>query len=166
MQWHPRNLLRRLRQSIHLAHGQLVRDLAELRNPSLPASGLAAAFAVGTLLSFIPVPLLDTILVAAVLARFRQLNRASLFMARLIWNDLLVIPLYGPGYRLGSAVVQALIGAEPQLPGLGYSPAPLFSFLTGAVLMSSWATIFAYLLFFLALKVYRIYHRLAGSEVG
>jgi uncharacterized protein (DUF2062 family) len=166
MQWHPHCLLRTLCQSIDSARQQFARDMVELRDPALPARQLAAAFAVGTVLSFIPVPLLDTILVGAVLARFRQLNRASLFLARLIWNDLLVFPLYGPGYRLGSAVVQALIGAEPNLPVLGYSAVPLFSFVTGAVLMSVWATLSAYLVFLLVVKTFRSHHQLARGGIG
>lgn len=40
-------------------------------------------------------------------------------MARLICSDLLVFPLYGPGYRLGSAIVVPLMDSDLLWDGNG-----------------------------------------------
>jgi uncharacterized protein (DUF2062 family) len=137
-------------------------ELKELRNPTHSAGGLAAAFALGTLLSFIPVPLLDSMLVGMVLARFKQVNRAALLMARLIWNDLLVFPLYGPGYRLGSAVLAPVMAADGDLAGMGTVVAPLLSFTVGSIIIATGVAAAGYVLFLLGIQLYRL-GAVAGS---
>ena len=155
MKYSPSTLLPALRTVIIRAREQFWQDLQELRCAVHPAGSLAFSFAVGTLLSFIPVPLLDTILVGLVLARFKGLNRAPVFMARLIWNDLLVFPLYGPGYKLGTALVLPVLGSDPELPGLGIKAAPLLSFTTGLVVLATGTALGGYLAFLIGIKLYR-----------
>jgi hypothetical protein len=137
------------------ARDQFWQDLQELHSPVNPAGSLATSFAVGTLLSFIPLPVVDTILLGLVLARFKRLNRASIFIARLIWNDLLVFTLYGPGYKLGTALVMSVLGSDGDLPGLGIRAAPLFGFTTGIVVLSGGMTLAGYLAFLIGIKLYR-----------
>jgi len=134
-------------------------ELKELRNPAHSAGGLAAAFALGTLLSFIPVPLLDSMLVGMVLARFKQVNRAALLLARLIWNDLLVLPFYGPGYRLGSTVLAPVTAADGVLAAV----APLLSFTLGSIIMTIGVVMASYILFLLVIQLYRL-ERVVGNE--
>jgi hypothetical protein len=52
-----------------------LQELLELINPANSAAGLAAAFALGTLLSFIPLPVLDSMMVGVVLARHSSLRQ-------------------------------------------------------------------------------------------
>lgn len=145
-----------LRKAFARARIQFSQEIQELRDPAHSAAKLAAAFALGTLLSFIPVPVLDTILVGMILARFKQVNRAPLFMARLIWNDFLVFPLFGPGYKLGSALLESLMGIDTELPaGVDMAVNPLLSFMLGGVILAVSLTLLGYFAFLLAIKLYR-----------
>ncbi len=155
MRRHLNNRLSSLIQTLTLARERFREELQELRNPAHPAGSLAAAFALGTLLSFIPIPIMDSLLVGILLTRFKQLNRASLFIARLIWNDFLIFPLYGPGYRLGSAVIGPTMSAQYQVPGVGTAVTPLLSFITGTFILAISVTLFAYCTFLLGICLYR-----------
>lgn len=79
---------------------QIARDMLVLVEPEQTAKPLVIAAVLGTLLSFIPIPFLDTLLVSLIFARFGQINRSALLVARLIWNDFVVMPLYVPGFRI------------------------------------------------------------------
>ena len=141
-----------LHNSITRARDQFWRELAALGSPLHPAGSLAAAFALGTLISFIPVPVLDSLLVAFVLARCKQVNRAAIFMSRLIWNDLLVFPLYAPGYRLGAQLVRPMVNPEAPLPGIFTS---ILSFAVGSTILAASASICAFCAFLLVVNLLR-----------
>ena len=157
MKCHPCTLFPALRNALTRARDQFWLQLRELHSPVHSADSLAAAFAVGTMLSFIPVPVLDTILVGLVLSRYKGLNRASIFLARLIWNDLLVFPLYGPGYKLGSTLILPIIGPDLEIPGLSVPALPFLGFIIGAVILSVSMALAGYLAFLIGIKVYRAY---------
>ena len=53
---------------------------------------IVIAVALGTILGFMPAPFLDSLLVGVIFARFRQINRSALLAARIVWNDLIVVP--------------------------------------------------------------------------
>jgi len=145
-----------LRKSAERVRILFQQELRELQNPAHSAKKLAAAFALGTLLSFIPVPLLDSMLVGVVLTRFKQVHRAPLFIARLLWNDLLVFPIYGPAYRLGSALLAPLLHSSPEMPGVRSAVAPLLNFTLGSILMATSAAAAGYMLFWLAVQLLRL----------
>ena len=65
----PRIHLVQLRKTFDRTRVQFGQEIKELRAPAHSAKKLAAAFAVGTFLSFIPIPLLDTMLVGMILTR-------------------------------------------------------------------------------------------------
>lgn len=91
---------------------RMIADLKSFLKMEQAPAALAVAFALGTLLSFIPVPILDTLFVGAILNRYKQLNRAALLCARFIWNDLVVVPLYVPGFRLGMALLKPIVDTD------------------------------------------------------
>lgn len=151
---HPLDLMRSLQKRCCQSRLSIAEELRLLRDPALPAKQLAAAFALGTLISFIPVPVLDSLLVGLVLTRGKQINRAAIFIARLVWNDFLVYPLFGPGYRLGSALVAPLTnGPQPILGGSAVTAA--LSILAATLILAAAAASAGYLLFLLGLRLYR-----------
>ena len=99
------SLFRELTDKLHQKAVQELRDLAVANEA--PAV-LARAFALGTMLSFVPVPILDTLLVLFILSRYKHVNRPALLAARVLWNDLVVLPLYVPAVHLGRYVVASL----------------------------------------------------------
>ncbi len=156
MQSVPNYLFKKsLRENVTKARSQFGQELKELRSPQHSAANLAAAFALGTMLSFIPVPLLDSMLVALIVTRFKQVNRASLFMARLLWNDLVVFPFYGPGYRIGAALLKPFISANPPLPGWETTARSLLSLTLGSVILAVGLAAAGYSLFLLGITLYR-----------
>jgi len=92
---------------IHEAINQhIVSDFKDLFQPGQAPGPYVTAVVLGTMLSFIPAPLLDSLLVGVIFARFRQVNRAALLAARIIWNDLIVVPLYWPSFRFGLRLLE------------------------------------------------------------
>lgn len=65
---------------------------------------LAKGFAVGTFISILPIPGLDFLLAALVLAIFKQMNKMAIFSAFAVWNTLVVAPLYMLCGKLGALV--------------------------------------------------------------
>ncbi len=127
-----------------------VRDLKQTLRFDQSSSLLILAAVLGTILSFVPAPVLDSLLVGFILTRFKQVNRPILLAARLLWNDLLVVPLYMPGYRLG------LLLLEPLAFNFGPTGTRLAAFLIGvAILMSVAAIISAALVVLLVATVRR-----------
>ena len=132
------------------------KEIQDLQNPANSAWKLAAAFALGTLLSFIPLPMLDSMLVGMVLIRFKQVNRGALLMARLLWNDLVVFPLYGPGYRLGSMIMVPLLDAKSEMAGMGTAVEPVLSLTLGGLILAFGLTVAGYVMFLLGIQMWRL----------
>ncbi|UCC54689.1 MAG: DUF2062 domain-containing protein [Anaerolineaceae bacterium] len=144
-----------VREAAAFLRRQLRRELKELCNPAVPPARLAMAFAVGTLLSFIPLPVLDSLLVSLVLVRFRQLNKASLVAARLVWNDLVVLSLAPTSYRLGVSILpETLIASADPVPASKLIMLVL-NVAIGNLLIAVAATIGCYMLVWLGMIVVR-----------
>ena len=114
--------------------------------------GLAVAFALGTLTSFFPVPILDSLLTAGLVIRFTRLNKGAIFLARLVWNDLLVMPLYATGLKVGRWVLSAILGVPDSYVSLHSNIFWLLSFLVGAVILAAFAAVFGFLIILLLAK--------------
>jgi hypothetical protein len=128
----------------------VLQDLRSLLNPGQAPAPLVGAAMLGTLLSFIPVPFLDTFLVGFIFARFRNVNRAALLAARVLWNDLIVIPLYLPGFRFGMSLLEPHFADSLGLPVqagaflLGLFALTLLATCISAVVMFSFITLLQY----------------------
>jgi len=114
-----RNITVLARKAAATVRCQLRREMQELRSPAASPTRLATAFAIGTLLSFIPLPLLDSLLVSLVLVKFRQVNKATLLAARLVWNDLVILSIARTSYRLGVSMLPTsmISSADPAPAG-------------------------------------------------
>lgn len=130
----------------------LVQDLQGLSQPDQTPGPIASSFALGTLLSFIPAPVLDTMLVGIILRRAKRINRPALLAARLVWNDLLVIPLYAVGYRLGTSIIA--LGPDTGSRTIPVAIAFLLGLLLLALIASSFSalTVFALYALFLSMR--------------
>lgn len=102
---------------------------------------LAAAFALGTLTSFLPVPILDSLLAVGLALKFARLNKAAIFLARAVWNDLLVFPLYAPGLKVGRWVLSAVFDPTRPLLVTHTQLTLLASFLLGVIILASCAAV-------------------------
>ncbi len=70
-----------------------------------PAGDMARAFTAGTLVSTIPVPMVDMAIAAFVMRRFSRLPRAPFFAAMAITNNLVMAPLYASTPKLGALAI-------------------------------------------------------------
>lgn len=137
---------------------QFLLDLKTILQPGQAPLPLILAVALGTMLSFVPAPFLDSLLVGIILARYRQINRPLVLAARMVWNDLIVVPLYVPGFRLGMRFLQILAvdNGTPQVRIAGFA--------LGVVALASAATIASVLSMFCLLLLLRQWQR-KGADV-
>lgn len=77
-----------------------------LHQPGTPHE-MGVAFALGTFISLLPTPGLNTVLVMALVARWKQIHRPAIFTSLGVWNVFVAMPLYAIGIKAG----QWLLGA-------------------------------------------------------
>lgn len=124
-------------------------QFSQLVAGEVPAARAAAAFAVGTVVSTIPLPFVDVALGAAVLRLSAgRLPRLPIVAAMAIWNNLIMAPLYLATPRLGAAVLGTL---RPGADAAAWLPAVL----VGYALIVALLTGFAYGLMRLGLPLLR-----------
>ena len=87
--------------------------LREMADSDLPAGTLAAAFAAGTLISTIPIPLVDMALAAFVMRRYARMPRAPFFTGMALTNNLVMAPLYASTPRVGGYALNVLASHTP-----------------------------------------------------
>ncbi len=104
-----RYLARRIEAGWHEARGHW----REMVAAEAPAGTLAAAFAIGTLISTIPVPLVDMALAAWVTRRFNAMPRAPFFGGMALANNLFMAPLYASTPRVGGLALGWLSAHTP-----------------------------------------------------
>ena len=121
----------------------LLSECVVLLLPGQAPAPLVVAVALGTTLSFIPAPLLDSLLVGVIFARFRQVNRSALLAARIVWNDLVVVPLYVPGFRFGMRLLDPFTVNDTTLAIKVTAFSLGLVFLTAAATLLSVALMFA-----------------------
>jgi len=85
----------------------------EMTAAEAPAGEMATAFAAGTLISTIPVPLVDMAIAAFVMRRYSKLPRAPFFTAMALTNNLVMAPLYASTPRVGGYALQWMAGHTP-----------------------------------------------------
>lgn len=73
----------------------------EMVDAEAPAGTLALAFATGTLISTIPVPLVDMALATYVTRRYSAMPRAPFFTGMALANNLVMAPLYASTPKVG-----------------------------------------------------------------
>jgi len=98
---------------IDRARCEVRRHWREMAESEAPSATLAATFATGTLISTIPVPLVDMALAAFVMRRFSHLPRAPFFAAMALTNNLVMAPLYASTPRVGAFALGWLAGHTP-----------------------------------------------------
>lgn len=69
---------------------------------------LATAFSVGTLVSMVPIPVLDMMLAALVMRLLHRLPRGPIFAAMAVWNNMVMAPLYATSPRLGGGLISTV----------------------------------------------------------
>ncbi len=136
------------------------RELGGLIDPGQSLTRLATAFAVGTLLGFFPIPIVDSLLLALLLGRATYFNRSALLAGKVLWNELFVLPLYAPATRLGLALIG---GNQPELNGALGS---VLGFCVGLAILALAAALVGALLFGLVLGVFhgRFHFALLGLK--
>lgn len=77
-----------------------------LRQPGTPHE-VAWAFALGTFISLLPTPGLNTVLVMGLAARWKQIHRPAIFTSLGVWNVFVASPLYAAGIKAGQWMLQA-----------------------------------------------------------
>ncbi len=77
----------------------------EMVEAEAPAGDMARAFTAGTLVSTIPVPMVDMAIAAFVMRRFSRLPRAPFFAAMALTNNVVMAPLYAATPKLGALAI-------------------------------------------------------------
>lgn len=85
--------------------GQLRRTVGELTALNEKPMTLGVAFALGTLMSLNPLPVVDMVLALALLKLVPRLPRAPYLAAMAMWNSLVMAPVYAAMPRVGRLVV-------------------------------------------------------------
>lgn len=85
----------------------------EMVEAEAPAGTLATAFAAGTLISTIPVPLVDMAIAAYVMRRFSRLPRGPFFTGMAVANNLVMAPLYASTPKVGGLALGWLATHTP-----------------------------------------------------
>lgn len=121
----------------------------EMVQSDVPALVLAVAFAVGTLLSMVPIPVVDMLIAGLVMRLLRRLPRGPIVAAMALWNSVIMAPVYATSPRVGGVLLSTAAAHSPLyvpdalLPRLivgnlaiGVALA-VFSFLLAAVIFST-----------------------------
>jgi hypothetical protein len=90
-----------IKKQVNRARSEAHTHWREMVEAEAPAGALAAAFAIGTLISTIPVPLVDMALAGYVLRRYAHLPRAPFFVAMAMTNNIVMAPLYASTPKVG-----------------------------------------------------------------
>ena len=77
----------------------------EMTAAEAPAGEMATAFAAGTLVSTIPLPLVDMAIAAFIMRRYDKLPRAPFFTAMALTNNLVMAPLYASTPKVGGFAI-------------------------------------------------------------
>ncbi len=132
----------------------------ELTESDLPAGTLALAFAFGTLISTIPVPLLDMALAAFVMRRLGgRLPRAPFFGGMAVANNLVMAPLYATTPKVGGLAL-GWVGTHTPLVA---PEAFLVRILVGYLLIAAGLALGSFVLAQTGFRGYRFTQRRGGQ---
>lgn len=77
----------------------------EMMRSDVPALILAISFAVGTLVSMVPIPVVDMLVAGLVMRALHRLPRGPIVAAMAIWNSVIMAPVYATSPRVGGLVL-------------------------------------------------------------
>jgi hypothetical protein len=87
------------------ATDELKAQWREMIQAEAPVLVLAAAFAVGTLVSMVPVPVVDMMIAALVMRLMHRLPRGPIMAAMAMWNSFIMAPVYATSPKVGGRVI-------------------------------------------------------------
>ncbi|MEZ4518056.1 MAG: DUF2062 domain-containing protein [Chloroflexota bacterium] len=85
----------------------------EMVRADAPALALAAAFAIGTLVSMVPVPVVDMMLAALVMRLIHRMPRGPVVAAMALWNSFIMAPVYASSPKVGGLLITTAIPQQP-----------------------------------------------------
>lgn len=85
----------------------------EMTAAEAPAGEMATAFATGTLVSTIPLPLVDMAIAAFIMRRYDKMPRAPFFTAMALTNNLVMAPLYASTPKVGGLAIHWMATHTP-----------------------------------------------------
>lgn len=88
-------------QQVSRLRDEARRNWREMVEAEAPAGTMATAFTVGTVISTIPVPLVDMALAAYVTRRYDEMPRAPFLTGMAVANNLVMAPLYAATPKVG-----------------------------------------------------------------
>lgn len=68
---------------------------------------IALGFAIGTFIAILPTPGFNLILCFLITLVFKKVNKYSLFLAILVWNPIVQLPIYYLNYSLGEMIFRS-----------------------------------------------------------
>jgi uncharacterized protein (DUF2062 family) len=117
-------------------------EYREMIRADAPVLTLAAAFAVGTLVSMVPIPVLDMALAAMVMRLVRGLPRGPIVVAMALWNSVVMAPVYATSPRVGGLLIATMAShSSLQIPD-----AILLQVLVGTVALAAGMSLGSFLI--------------------
>lgn len=133
----------------------------EMVEADAPTATLATAFATGTLISTIPVPLVDMALAAFVTKRFSEMPRGPFFTGMALANNLIMAPLYASTPKVGTLALGWLASNTPMVA----PEALLVRILVGYLLIALGLGLAAFILATTGFSGYKATRRLQPAAV-
>jgi uncharacterized protein (DUF2062 family) len=85
----------------------LAEPIRTILEPNVSAPVVAGSFALGTVISLLPVPGVDVVLISLLAVAFKSLHRGALLAALGVWNMFVVAPLYALTFHVSTMLVGA-----------------------------------------------------------
>lgn len=86
---------------------KLKRHFVEVLKSSNSDNSIAWGYALGACIAIFPTPGLSILFAIALIAVFKNLNKAAVFIGLIIWNPIVVIPIHWLSLEIGQWTLQA-----------------------------------------------------------
>lgn len=104
---------------LHISLAQIKRGakrcLGNIYEAETSPHALALAFSVGTLISLLPTPGLNLVLIGLLTAVFKGIHKGALVASMGVWNIFVITPIYALGHLVGTRLVEDT-AVFPSLP--------------------------------------------------
>ncbi len=116
---------------------------------------VAIGFAIGTFIAIMPTPFINVFIGLLILLIFKKVSKISMFLAFLVWNPFVKVPLYLVNFKLGDII----FGNSPPVHynvqiiniALNYTR----RYLVGCTITAATLAIMSYFIVYFLMKQYR-----------
>ena len=134
---------------------KIIEHLSEVIRIKTNPHSIALGFAIGTFIAILPTLGFGVFIALVVALLYSRVNKISMFGSFLVWNPLLLFPLYALSYKLGNIFYSGFPMAEAESAVITSVYNISREFFLGNFVLSSFIAILSYFIIKKAAKVYR-----------